>query len=71
MNKINPKKLHHSKWTAVTPVSKEKHFLVTGVEFDEEGEVIACEIEAVISRRAISIQWQELTDDTYWLFGWK
>jgi len=55
----------------VTPVNKEKHFLVTGVEFDEEGEVIACEIEAVISRRAISIQWQELTDDTYWLFGWK
>ncbi|EGG93033.1 hypothetical protein IMCC1989_1803 [gamma proteobacterium IMCC1989] len=71
MNKINPKKLHHSKWTAVTPVNKEKHFLVTGVDFDEEGEVIACEIEAVISRRAISIQWQELTDDTYWLFGWK
>jgi len=71
MNKINPKKLHYSKWTAVTPVNKEKHFLVTGVEFDEEGEVIACEIEAVISRRAISIQWQELTDDTCWLFGWK
>lgn len=71
MNKINPKKLHHSKWTTVKSVNKEKHFLVTGVEFDEEGEVIACEIEAVISRRAISIQWQELTDDTYWLFGWK
>ena len=71
MNKINPKKLHNSKWTAVKPINKEKHFLVTKVDFDEEGGVIACEIEAVMSRRAIFIQWQALTDDSCWLFGWK
>jgi tryptophan-rich hypothetical protein len=75
MNKINPKKLPNSKWTAVTPVlvagAKEKHFLITGVEFDEEGGVISCEIEAVISRRKISIRWQELMDNSCWLFGWK
>ncbi len=28
MNKINPQKLLNSKWTAVKPVKKEKHFLV-------------------------------------------
>jgi tryptophan-rich hypothetical protein len=71
MNKINPKKLRHSKWTAVKPVNKEKHFLITEVEFDEEGFVIACVIEAVMSRRTLSIEWKELTDDSCWLFGWK
>lgn len=42
MNKINPKKLLHSKWTAVSPVNKEKHFLVTEMEFDEAGQVLLC-----------------------------
>ena len=37
MNRVNPKKLLHSKWTAVTPKNKEKHFLVVDIEFDEEG----------------------------------
>jgi tryptophan-rich hypothetical protein len=71
MNKINPKKLLNSKWTAVNSTNKEKHFLVTGVEFDEEDSVMSCEIEAVISRRKILIQWRELMDNTHWLFGWK
>ncbi|MBO6198792.1 MAG: TIGR02450 family Trp-rich protein, partial [Psychrobacter sp.] len=44
MNKINPKKLLNSKWTAVKPTNKEKHFLVTEIEFDEEGLVISCSI---------------------------
>ena len=30
-NQINPKKLRLSKWTAVNPKEKEKHFLVTKV----------------------------------------
>ena len=54
-NKFNPKKLHHSKWTAVKPVNKEKHFLVSKVTFDEEGDVESCVIEAVISSNAYSI----------------
>ena len=29
--RLNPKKLLLSKWTAVTPHDKEKHFIVTGV----------------------------------------
>jgi tryptophan-rich hypothetical protein len=71
MNNINPKKLLHSKWTAVRPTRKEKHFMVTGVEFDEEGNVCECELEAVISSRSRSIDWTILTDTTSWLQGWK
>ena len=46
MNRINPAKLLHSKWTAVEPKNKEKHFLVVEVEFDEEGVVVNCLLEA-------------------------
>lgn len=73
VNKINPKKLLDSKWTAVTPIKKEKHFLITEIEFDEEGEgeVVHCLIEAVISNRATQINWHDLKDINKWLQGWK
>lgn len=71
MNKINPKKLLNSKWTAVKPQNKEKHFIITEVEFDEEGLVISCVIEAVMSKRPAPINWQELKDNTQWLHGWQ
>jgi tryptophan-rich hypothetical protein len=71
MNKINPKKLLHSKWTALKPLNKEKHFMVLEMEFDEEGEVTHCLIEAVISNRTMPIQWQTLKDNNHWLQGWK
>ncbi|MGI2134320.1 TIGR02450 family Trp-rich protein [Shewanella baltica] len=71
MNKINPKKLLNSKWTAFKPTNKEKHFLVTEIEFDEEGIVISCSIEAVMSKRVIPINWHDLKDEDLWLQGWK
>ena len=71
MNKINPAKLLNSKWTAVKPTNKEKHFLVTDIEFDEQGVVLNCEIEAVMSKRIMPINWQELTDPLRWIQGWK
>ena len=71
VNKINPRKLLNSKWTAVNPVKKEKHFLVTEVEFDEDGDVVYCQIEAVISKRSKSIDWKELKNQACWLQGWK
>lgn len=71
MNKINPKKLLHSKWTACHPVKKEKHFIVTELDFDDEGEVILCLIEAVISKRSESIDWKVLKNEDNWLQGWK
>ncbi|MBM7424196.1 TIGR02450 family Trp-rich protein [Spongiibacter marinus] len=71
MNPINPKKLLLSKWTAVQPVNKEKHFMVTEVEFDEEGVVVDCVIEAVMSKRTESIDWTVLKNTDNWRQGWK
>tara|TARA_R110002072_G_scaffold185038_1_gene341763 strand:+ start:1028 stop:1243 length:216 start_codon:yes stop_codon:yes gene_type:complete len=71
MNQINPKKLINSKWTAVQPDKKEKHFMVTEVEFDEEESVISCLLEAVLSKRSTLIQWQELKDARKWVHGWR
>ena len=71
MNKINPKKLLNSKWTAVTPTNKEKHFIVSEIEFDEEGLVVSCAIEAVMSKRTMPIDWHELQDESNWIHGWQ
>ncbi len=70
MNQINPKKLLNSKWTAVNPVKKEKHFLITEIEF-EEHEVTHCLIEAVMTKRTQVLDWQELKNQEHWLSGWK
>lgn len=53
------------------PANKEKHFLVSEIEFDEDGAVVACCIEAVMSKRCIPINWQDLKDETNWVHGWK
>jgi tryptophan-rich hypothetical protein len=71
MNALNPKKLLNSKWTSVNPVNKEKHFLVTDVEHDENGAITHCLIEAVITRRTIAIDWRTLGDRDLWVNGWR
>jgi tryptophan-rich hypothetical protein len=71
VNNINPNKLLHSKWTAVKPIDKEKHFMVTEIEFDEEGIVVLCSIEAVVSKRHTTINWHNLKDAHNWVHGWK
>lgn len=70
MNQISPKKLLNSKWTAVRPKNKEKHFIIIDVEFDEEGCVLRCLIQAVMSKREIAIDWRNLKDSTVWRYGW-
>ncbi|MBN3492855.1 TIGR02450 family Trp-rich protein [Vibrio neptunius] len=71
MNRINPAKLLNSKWTAKEPVNREKHFLVSDIEFDDDGVVISCKIEAILSKKEYSIDWQELKHQANWLQGWK
>lgn len=71
-NQINPQKLPLSKWTAVTPKNKEKHFLVTRVIKDDEQEIIVgCVLEAVINGHEYQMNWRELKNATVWLPGWK
>lgn len=71
VNQINPSKLLHSKWTAVKPTNKEKHFIVTNVDYDHDGNVIYCLIEAVLSGRSEAIDWKVLQSPEHWLHGWK
>ena len=62
INRINPDKLMLSKWTSLTPVNKEKHFLVTQVEKDDQNVVISCTLEAILTHQEYSINWQELKE---------
>jgi|TARA_B100001059_G_scaffold94749_2_gene94016 tryptophan-rich hypothetical protein len=70
MNQINPTKLLRSKWTAVTPVKREKHFMVVEVERDEEGVVLSCLLEAVLTKSQYTMDWRELKDAERWRQGW-
>lgn len=70
MNPLNPKKLLNSKWTAVRPRNKEKHFVVTELEYDEDNVIIHCLIEAVMTRRSRKIDWRSLADGDQWMTGW-
>lgn len=72
MNRLHPKKLLLTKWTAVTPKHKDKHFLVARVvQPDLPDEVIEwVEIEAVFSREVQRVAWRELKDPQRWRQGW-
>jgi tryptophan-rich hypothetical protein len=72
MNTLHPKKLLHTKWTAVQPLAKEKHFLVSNVIEPEQpqGTVEWVDVEAVHSRRTRRIPWVQLRDQSIWRQGW-
>jgi tryptophan-rich hypothetical protein len=71
-NPLSPKKLLLTKWTAVTPRHREKHFVVTRVIEPEPPSVRVeqVELEAVHSRRVVLLHWRELTDASVWRQGW-
>lgn len=71
MNRINPEKLLLSKWTAVKPLQRRKHFIVTELVRDAEEVVVACLIEAVIDKYVVELDWQQLRDQEHWKMGWK
>jgi len=73
MNRINPKKLLHSKWTAVEPIAKQKHFLVSKIVLPEDPSlpIELIEIEAIYSKKTKQIPWKDLKDNTIWIQGWK
>lgn len=71
-NPLSPKKLLHSKWTAVAPRRREKHFMVVKLVEPEspEAPVEFVELEAVHSKRVQRLPWRELTDASRWRQGW-
>ncbi|WP_262136304.1 TIGR02450 family Trp-rich protein [Pseudomonas sp. Marseille-Q5117] len=71
MNRINPRKLLLSKWTAAHPQNREKHFLVTELIRDEEGTVLEVELQAVLTQRSERLDWRTLHNNEHWILGWK
>ena len=71
--RLSPKKLLLSKWTAVNPRNKEKHFLVTRVlgEQPHATPINCLELEAVLTRRLYTLPWRALKDRSQWLQGWQ
>ena len=72
MNPLHPKKLLLSKWTAVAPVAKNKHFLVSKVIAcaPPSQEIEAIELEAVFSKAVVRMDWRALRDPALWRQGW-
>ncbi|QZA80963.1 TIGR02450 family Trp-rich protein [Deefgea piscis] len=68
----HPKKLLNTKWTAVVPQQREKHFLVVKVELDplDAQKVEQVTLEAVLSKRHFILHWSELENQTQWRAGW-
>jgi tryptophan-rich hypothetical protein len=71
LNRLNPRKLLLSKWTAAQPLNREKHFLVTELFRDEEGTVLDIELQAVLTQRSERLPWQTLQNAEAWKMGWK
>lgn len=71
MNQINPHKMLHSKWTAVTPTHREKHFMVTALLRDNEENVTDVILQAVLTQREFTLPWRALKDDATWQTGWQ
>jgi tryptophan-rich hypothetical protein len=65
------KKLSKSKWTAVIPLNREKHFVITRlIRPGSQAPVDSVELEAVTSKRLHMIPLAELEDATRWRPGW-
>jgi len=72
LNPLSPKKLLLSKWTAVNPSDKEKHFVVVRVVEPEPPSlrVDQVELQAVHSGRSFVLDWRYLRDGARWRRGW-
>ncbi len=70
---MNYKKLLNSKWTAVTPQNKEKHFsVIKVVKNPEDPQIIDTVIlEAVMTGKSYNLNPQELKNRNLWQEGWK
>jgi len=68
--RLNPRKLLLSKWTAAQPQNRERHFLVTELIRDEADNILAVELQAVLTKRSQTLDWRELHNTERWLQGW-
>jgi tryptophan-rich hypothetical protein len=71
-NPLSPKMLLMTKWTAVKPRNREKHFVVPRVIEPEPPSmrVEQVDLKAVHSTQVYLMHWRELTDMSLWCQGW-
>jgi tryptophan-rich hypothetical protein len=71
--RLSLKKLLLSKWTAVAPLNKEKHFVVTRVIAPNPPSMTIGQVQlrAVHSGRSMTVGWCELTDSSHWRQVWR
>ncbi|SHM55814.1 TIGR02450 family Trp-rich protein [Phytopseudomonas punonensis] len=70
-HRLTPRKLLLSKWTAAKPQNREKHFMVTELFCDEDGNVLEVELQAVLSKRCQRLDWRDLQNTESWHMGWR
>lgn len=66
-HRISQNKLLHSKWTALFPVGKEKHFVIVKI-LDPKNH--RCQIEAIMTGKRYILDWHALQDKSNWKAGW-
>jgi len=73
VNKFNPNKLLNSKWTAVNPNNKERHFIVVKLIESEltEGKIERCLLQSVMHKNDYEFMCEVLRDGAVWQQGWK
>lgn len=70
-NPVNRNKIVGSKWTAVRPLHREKHFTVLDWVRDEDGNPTdSVRIEAILTGRVSVMHWRQLEDRDRWRIGW-
>jgi tryptophan-rich hypothetical protein len=69
---LQPKNTAAPTWTAVKPIAKQKHFLVSRVIQPEQptDPIEDVKLEAVFSKATQIIAWRELQNDSGWRQGW-
>lgn len=68
----NKKKLLNSKWTAINPENKEKHFNVTKVIISEDDPQVVLYIilTAILTSKDYKISYRDLENEDKWMQGW-
>lgn len=69
---MNIKKLLNSKWTAVSPKNKEKHFIVTKVKLNKDDPQIVDFIilTAVLTSKNYKFTYKQFKNQLDWIQGW-
>lgn len=71
MNQVNPKKLLNSKWTAVVPKNKEKHFVIESCSYHSPSKLDKVHMHAILTGEVYKIAWRDLKDSAVWRIGWQ